>query len=424
MNAPIDQSVLDLLRHSALGPALDRPVNDVLSDMGLGPLPQLPAEFPLPELPPLPALDLSLLAKPLTDLASSFGTGQLPGGAGADPTQVFSQVSAVLQSALQIGASAAQVAMSLWQGMGATEAGNKAGEAQRDGAAISSQSAETSVGTATAATSVFTGATLMSAIVAKYMASLAAATPFLATGTGQVFLLAMTTETLAEAAAVTAKTRTELGIESAKMMETGQKVPVTNAPKGVDPMQIVQQLVQVVPSLMNAVSTGAQSISQLHETFQPVKPIADQEKTGPGRGAPSAAGGAPLVGGARAVGAPAAGQPLGAYPGTRATGGLGAGAAGSPASSPANGNNSSSSRQTTTTTGGMMPMGGGGMAGAGMAGARDAATADGMRSHLVNAEFGQEVVGDIAGVSLPVVGAAERVSEPVDGISPDKKLDL
>ncbi|WP_198165303.1 WXG100 family type VII secretion target [Nocardia fusca] len=59
--------MLDLLRNSAAGPALNRPVNDVLRDMGLGPLPELPAQLPLPELPPLPALDLSLLTKPIAE---------------------------------------------------------------------------------------------------------------------------------------------------------------------------------------------------------------------------------------------------------------------------------------------------------------------------------------------------------------------
>lgn len=419
MTAPIDQTVLDLLRKSAAGPALDRPVNDVLRDMGLGPLPELPAQLSLPELPPLPALDLSLLTKPITDLASSFGTGQFVAGGGPDPTQVFGQVASVLQAAVQVGSSAAQLAMTLWQGAAAMEAGNKSTQAQRDGAAISSQSAQTAAGTATAATSVFTGQALMAAIIAKYMASIAAAGPFLTTGLGQAFLLSATIEALTEATAVTAKTRAELTMESANMTATGQKVPVTDAPTGVDPTQIISQLLQIVPTLMGAVSSGAQSIAQVHETLNPVKSIAEAERvdavggTGGGVG-----GGAPLIGGIGGLGgAGAPGQPLAPWSGTRAVGGAAA-AAGTPGTSPAGTAASSSARS----SGGTMPMGG--LGGAGLARGGESSTADGARSHLINAEHGNEVVGEIDGVSLPVVGTAERVSESVSGDSPDKALTL
>lgn len=425
MTGPIDATVLDLLRKSAAGPALDRPVNDVLADLGLGPLPQLPAQIAMPELPPLPALDLSLLTKPITDLASSFGTGQFVAGQGNDPSQVFSQISSVLQTSMQLGSSAVQVAMTLWQGMAAMEAANKASAAQRDGAAIAGQSAGTAAGTATAATSVFTGSTTMAAIMARYLASVAAAGLFLLTGIGQVFLLSATTETLAEAAAVTAKTRTELGVESAKMMETGEKVPVTNAPDGVDPMQMVSQLMQIVPTLVSAVSSGAQSVAQLQETLNPVKSIADGDRAdSPARGGIGGAGspGAPVVGGIGGgmggAGAPA--QQLAPWSGTRAAGGNLGGSAATAGSSPAAMTSSSANRN----SGNAIPMGGGMGGGAGMAKGGDSTTADGARDHLINAEHGNEVVGDIEGVSLPVVGTAERVSEPVSGDSPDKALTL
>ncbi|MEV0364611.1 hypothetical protein [Nocardia fusca] len=417
MSGPIDETVLELLRKSAAGPALDRPVNAVLADMGLGPLPQLPDRIPLPELPPLPALDLSLIAKPITDLAGSFGTGQFAGGAEPDPSQVFSQISSVLQTVIQVSASAAQTAMTLWQGMAATEAANKSTEAQRDGAAIAGQSAGTAAGTATATASVFTGATTMAAIVARYLASVAAAGPFLMTGAGQLFLLAATTETLTEATAVTAKTRTELSVESAQMMATGEKVPVTNAPVGVDPMQIVLQLMQIVPTVAGAVSAGAQSAARLHETLTPVKPVTDGDAAD-SAARPGGAGlpGAVLAGGGGIAGTPA--QPLAPWPGGRLTGSPGAGL-GTPGSSTASVTSSSATRA----VGGAIPMGGG-LGVAGLPRGGEAPTADGTRDHLVNAAHGNEVVGAMEGASLPVVGTAERVSVPVSGDSPDKPLTL
>ncbi|WP_280406853.1 hypothetical protein [Nocardia carnea] len=45
---------------------------------------------------------------------------------------------------------------------------------------------------------------------------------------------------------------------------------------------------------------------------------------------------------------------------------------------------------------------------------------DGSARGLVSAEHGDEVVGSIEGVAVPVVGAAESTSEP----PPDKELTL
>ncbi|MBF6247185.1 hypothetical protein IU471_26945, partial [Nocardia elegans] len=45
MTSPVDPTVLDLLRGSVLAPLIDRPVNDILRDMGLPPLPD-PAAAP------------------------------------------------------------------------------------------------------------------------------------------------------------------------------------------------------------------------------------------------------------------------------------------------------------------------------------------------------------------------------------------
>ncbi|WP_040774462.1 hypothetical protein [Nocardia pneumoniae] len=278
MTAPLDESVLNLLRQSAAGPMLDRPVNDVLKDMGLPPLPEISGLPPLPEFPPLPVIDLSLLAKPLTDVASSFGTGQLPAVPQLDPAQVFSQVSSVVQTAVSLGTTAMQMVMQLWQGMGATAAAEKAGQAATDGAAVGSQSAATSAGVTAAAGSVFQGATMMAAIIAKFMTSLAASAPFLGTPGGQLFVVALTTETLAEATAVVAKTRGELTVHSAAMTQTGQKVPVTNAPKNVDPMQTVSQIMQLVGPLTQLATTGGQALQAAQTAFNVPKSIADGEK--------------------------------------------------------------------------------------------------------------------------------------------------
>ncbi|WP_328409269.1 hypothetical protein [Nocardia sp. NBC_00403] len=448
MNAPLDQSILDLLRQSAVGPMLDRPVNDVLRDMGLPALPEIPGLPPLPDLPPLPVIDLSLLAKPLTDLASSFGTGQLPSGqqsvapseqqaAGqpaqpvVDPAQMMTQVSTVLQTAMTLGSSALQIAMSLWQGMGASAAAEKGGEAATDGAAVATQSAQTSAGVGAAAGAVFTGATMMTAIIAKFMTSLAASAPFLATPGGQMFLVALTTETLAEATAVVAKTRGELTVHSAAMTETGTKVPVTNAPKGVDPMQAVSQIMQILGPLTQLTTTGMQSLTAVNTALNPPKSITDPEKEkqdkeakeGLGAGGSAGVGGAATGGGAGGVGAINQTRQLAAWTGARATGSFGPAGASVPSAESAGNTSTTAMRGGSTSPGGMMPMAGAAGA-AGMSRPGGESSTDGLRGQLVTEQHGNEVVGDIEGASLPVVGAAERVSEPLDSEPPDKALTL
>lgn len=80
MSAPIDPSISSLLRGSSLAPMMDQPVSHILQTLGLPQLPSLPPAPPLPGLPPLPQIDLSAIVRPLTDLASAFGTGQFTGG--------------------------------------------------------------------------------------------------------------------------------------------------------------------------------------------------------------------------------------------------------------------------------------------------------------------------------------------------------
>lgn len=428
MNAPLEPSIVDLLRGSALAPLVDRPVNDILKDMGLGPLPDLSGLPPLPQMPPLPVLDLAALARPLTDMASGFGTGTLgaSAGGGPDPTKVLSDTAQAAQTAIQLGTQALQTVMSLWQGLAAMQAANKAGQAAENGAELATQSAQEKGTLVGGATSVATGGALLAAVIAKYMATVTAASPWLATGGGQAFIAAATVEAITEGVAVVTKTRIEMTAHSANMTAAGKKVKVTNAPKGVDSMQ---QVMQMLTPLMTMAQTGAQTLTQVatqsatqaqklqadttakQEQEREAKEREEAERTGGGGGA----GGGGGVGG---IGAAPIATPLSPWTGPRAAGlsgvaGFGASGSGSTAVEPA-----AAVRGATGAPGspGMMPYGG-----AGAAGARGAGDAGGdMPSFLVNAEHGEEVVGPIEGVSLPVVGAAEQISEP----PPDKELTL
>ncbi len=459
MDAGLDPSIVDLLRRSAMGSIVDRPVNDVLRDLGLPGLPQLPPAPPLPQLPPLPVLDLHALTKPITDLAASFGTGNLGAGPGQDPTQVLSQVSSVLQTVVQLGSTAMQLAMSAWQGAGALSAASKSTQAAADGTTVAGQGAQMSLGTTAAAGSVFTGNTLMTGITSNYLTTLAAAAPFIVTPPGQVFVLAMSAQTLAEALGVVTKTRVELGAHSAKMTQTGQKVKITNVPHGVSKLpaskvampksllkpvagttsslggdttsglslattassgtgsggnavQYISQALQMVQSLSAVGGIGTQAATSL--TAHTAKPIATSAPAG-GAPASAAGGGAPgAVGGAPAPGAPEMSSPLQAArtPSTMTEAVATASAEGSVVSSSAG-------------SPGMMPMTpGAGAAGMARAASDSSSASDAVRGRLINAAHGNDVVGDIAGVSLPVVGAADAVTTTPDTEPPDKALTL
>lgn len=447
---PLDPTVLDLLRGSSLAPMLDQPVNHILQDMGLPNLPEMPSFIHLPEMPPLPPLDLTALMRPLTDLAAAFGSGKLgappaPAPTNADgtqnaaappmdPTQLLTGISTVMQTVMQVGTSAIQTAMSVWQGLAAMEAAKKSGEAATDAGKLETQSVQEKAVLTNAAGSVFTGAGLMSAVVAKMSTTLALAPLYAATPAGQVFLAASAVESMAEALGITVKTKGELLGHSATMTTTGTKVPITNAPKGVagaGGADQLSQLMGMVTPLISTATTAAQSLGQLAQASSALsapKPVvdsktheagqlSDDEKAKAEAAAASGVGGPGAFGGPGpgAAGAPAA--PLNPWQGTRvASGSMGSltGLSGVGGSSPA-----STAAMSSGGTGGMggMPMGAAGAAGLGKDGG---SSSDGLRGQLVTSQHGDEVVGRIEGVSLPVVGAADTTSEP----PPDKELTL
>ncbi|MGY4102265.1 hypothetical protein ACW2Q0_22330 [Nocardia sp. R16R-3T] len=425
MTAPLDPSIVDLLRGSALAPLIDRPVNDILRDMGLGPLPEISGLPPLPELPPLPVIDLAALARPLTDMASGFGTGNLgaSAGGGPDPTKVLSDTAQAAQTAIQLGTQALQTVLSLWQGLAAMQAANKAGQASENGAELATQSAQEKASLAGGATSVATGGALMASVIAKYMATVAAATPWLATGGGQAFIAAATVEAITEGIAVVTKTRVEMTAHSAHMTAVGKKVKVTDAPKGVDSMQ---QVMQLLTPLMTMAQTGAQTLTQVatqHAT-ESRKLQADaiakeqQEREAKEKDETEHDGAGAGGGGIGGVGAAPISTPLSPWTGPRTAGlsgmpGFNAAGTGSAAVEPAAAVRGVAGAPGTP---GMMPYGA-----TGATGARGAGDAGGdLPGFLVNAAHGEEVVGPIEGVSLPVVGATEQISEP----PPDKELTL
>lgn len=415
---PLDPGVLDALRASALGPMLDRPINDILSDMGIPALPQLPPAPPLPELPPLPVIDLAALARPLTDMAAAFGTGQLgqvSGGSGQqggaiDPVQALNGVATALQQGMTLATTIMQLASSLWQGGGASAAAEKGTEAAVNAGQIQAQSAQQKTVLGGAAVSVGTGAASMAGIIAKFVTGVTISAPFLVTPPGQVFLMSLATETAAEATAVVAKTRAELTVHSASMVTAGDKVHVTDAPKGVDAMSQVSQLLSMVQPLVSLAGTGVQTAQQqLQSISQPVT-VEGDETAGhqPVDLADAAAAGGGGLGGGAALGALGGGAatPLSQWNGGRTAGAV----SGTPAAVADSGVSGVRGTSAAVPGGAMAPpVGGAGM----MPRAGEAPETDNgeVRTQLVTGEHGDDVVGELGNTSLPVVGGAGTLAQ-------------
>ncbi|MFC9966138.1 hypothetical protein [Nocardia ignorata] len=437
---PLDPTVLELLRGSSLAPMLDMPVNDILGSMGLPALPQVPEFVQLPELPPLPTIDLSALMRPLTDLASAFGTGQLGTnstgdgtGTTTDPTEMLSNVSTVMQTVMSLGSTAIQTVMSVWQGIAAMEAAQKASEAQTDAGKLAAQSTQEKAVLANGAVSVATGAGLMAAVIAKFSATMAMAPLLMGSGAGAAFLVASAASSTAEALAITVKTKTELVGHSASMTAAGEKVPITNAPTGVNSTEQLTQLMSMITPLMSTATTVAQSLGELaaaNTSLSAPKTTTEGDNTtaegtvdgaetdGAGGGASGGIGG----GAGGAVGAiAAASTPLSPFPNTRSVGGalstlpgaMGAAAASTTSAAAVTSGGSSAAGT------GAMPMGA--PMGAGLARDGESSTDDAVRGQLVTGSHGDEVIGRIEGVSLPVVGAADTTTSEAP---PDKELTL
>ncbi|MFI6870176.1 hypothetical protein [Nocardia sp. NPDC050406] len=417
---------------------LDRPVSDVLSDLGIPQLPQLPQLPALPEIT-LPSIDPTALIQPVVELLSGFGSGSL-GTSGFDPTDLFSLVTKTLTSAADTTTQAVSQVSVGWQSDAARAAMEKSLRVVDDIGAVQAQGLNQKLILLDAERVVAQGYAELSAVIAKFVAEVIAGAPLFITPAGLPALLAMASQVVAEAGVIAAKTRGELSIKTAEIVGAGMKVLVTGAPTAADAAQLanlvaqsVQPLAQPAAALASkvaekggeVVSGGAEVVSKISQsltsdtnndtktTDQTNNPNATKitdEKTTDDKTTNGGGGDSPstLLGG----GVPVTTNPTGNTPLTRTP--FGENVGGSP-----------SSRGTTTaspvaqtgraTTSPMMS----GLGAGNRAGAADEETSNGDRTNLVTAAHGDEVVGTIEGVSIPVVGGVEAIDEP-----PDKELTL
>uniref|UniRef100_UPI00083235BA hypothetical protein n=1 Tax=Nocardia miyunensis TaxID=282684 RepID=UPI00083235BA len=370
-----------------------------------------------------------------------------------DPTQVLTAITTGLQTAMQLGTSALQVVMQMWQGQGAEQAASTGARAESSGSQLATQSTGQKSILGAGATSVFTGGALMAAVMDKYMTTMALTAPALSVPGGAAFMVAETAEAIAEALAVITKTRVELTIHSANMVEAGQKVEVSSTPTGVNAAteastaadtasaasssssSELQQLMQLISPMSQLLTTGVQSATQLGEAAKTLIPGVSTTPTaapvsadkasalGAYKGSDSKSSSAGGEGGGGGVGGIAGvpATPLTPYIGTQLAGGSTFGPGGAAAASEALAAEPvATSSQLSGTSPGVMPMSGAGAAAAAAKGVGAGDAGGGVNGNLVTSSNGDAVVGDLEGATLPVVGAYVRAVEA----PPDKELTL
>lgn len=294
--APLSPTVLDAIRDTPLAPFLDRSTEQVLAQIGVPALPQLPALAPLPGMPTLPALDPAALIKPVTDLFSGFGDGNLHANGSLDPRAVLQNVTQSISTALQLASAGMQLLQTM-QSAGSRSAGQAAVQTATTATTISGQAAHMNAITAAAAGTVATGYIQMAAVATKFAITTAALIPTLGTLPGQAALLASAIEAGTEAMVITVHTKAQLGGQSVQMTQAGTPVPVrkpisptlgglgkvpkslssvpglgTSAPSGAvsgkaasataadSGEQIVRQVVQLVQPLLAAASQAGRAV--------------------------------------------------------------------------------------------------------------------------------------------------------------------
>lgn len=460
--APLPPAVQEILHGTPIGPLLNQPVDKVLASLGIPALPQFPPLPPLPGLPPLPQLDPATLLKPITDMFGHLGTGNLGSMGALDPTQVLPDVANGLTQVISLGSTALSLLTSL-EGSGTQAAATKSSEAQGNSAAVADQATGMSTLVGAAATVVQIGNAELAAIAVKLAAELAVSAG--APG-GAPFAAAAAAEASAEAAAVIAQVKAELGVLAVQMTAVGQPVPITSMP---NPAQSASSSAKTTAktatstttkaaaktanatkaaattaksaaattnSATNAATTAgtgaAQGADALQGAVQPVSQLAQAAGISPDTAALSAmpmafpaetlsssGGFGDGLGSAVAmseVGGPVVGEPLQATvleapveqslgDVTAHTGSVSMASAESAPMVAAD----AAARAGAGAGAPMMPMGGGGMLGR-------AGLVDGEEIHGsgVHGQHGDEVVGDLDGLVMPVVGATAQPSGPGD----------
>lgn len=414
-----DASALVAGQEQGLAEYLNRPVQEILAQLGLSPLPPIPAvppDLPVEAGPAAAApIDPGQLIKPVTDALGTLGTGMFES---LDPTAMFEGISQALTSSSADVSGALTNLAGVWEGASGTAAAAKTAAALDDGVQIDTQAAELRTSLMTAAAAVKQAEARLIQIVGQFVATIIAIGPSIIFPWGWAAVIAAATEAVTAATETMTELQAQLSGESARVAAAGQPIEVTETPLA---SALASQLAQGTSSSTG--DGGSKLLSSLMDTATKAAQSGTQTATDlasqlGGMGG-SAAAVAPPVASAGAAAARAA-TTAGAAGG--GTGGGGAGGVGGantlaartappmPAVSEEIGRTvPTSARPGIPGAFGAPMMGGAPMAPMG-AGARMGGGDHSVPTFLHTTVHGEEIVGDLGTASPPVIGEPEQIT--------------
>lgn len=201
-------TVLDALRASPAGPALDLPLPAPPAPPSWSPEPELDAITEVLQSLPVPAVPgIDEMLRPLRDLGDLFGTGIVDA---LDPSAVLQQSSRMLDGAASLARTALHALPDSWEGAPAEAALDKGRQAQVTAVELSERGDEIGAVTRAATASVERGNVELGGIAQSFLAFATATAPVALTPPGQIALLTAAAEHVSAALAVVARTRGEL----------------------------------------------------------------------------------------------------------------------------------------------------------------------------------------------------------------------
>ncbi|PLV49384.1 WXG100 family type VII secretion target [Mycobacterium simiae] len=436
---------------SDLGDYLNQPVQNILAQLGVPPLPQPapPSDAPPPAAPPPGATGnqmtgmltslLTQMIQPVTDALGMLGPGVF---SNLDPSQMLSGISNTLGSAAQLVQPAMANVAGAWQGDAATAAMAQTSAALTDGTQVSSQATALSNSLSTAAASVQQAQSQLIAILNQFSATIAAIGPNIIFPWGIAQAIAAANQAVTMSTAVMTELQGSLGTESANTTAVGAPVSLSSARitgPGLATAGTPSSAATAVSGLGTnllaapgaAASAPAAAGSAPASAFTPlVQAVAMPAMEGVGAATSAMQGAGAGAGVPTPSGAPgASGGPSGLNPGAGRSGAGGGGGAGivPPSGVPLETIQSRLSSAPTVpvtdaapeamSAGALSPppmsgapmMGGAPMAGGARASAGRSHTA---AAFLHTSDQGDEIVGDLGSVAPAVIGQPETVASP------------
>jgi hypothetical protein len=402
---------------------LNQPVQDILSRLGLPPVPShaLPHGDTDGQTPPGAAnpLDPTQMIKPATDALGTLGTGQF--NKGTDPTQMFQGIAQAFESAAEPLAQGVSQLASVWQGAAGSAAGAATTAAMADGTKVASQSANLGQSLSTVAATVSQTEARLIAIINEFIAKIIAIGPSIIFPWGIAQAIQAATEAVTEATEVTTEAQGAIGQQATQVEAAGAPVPMSasTAKLAAAPLsaaaapasaaaapgigaatQFLSPLLEVGTSLISPVMEGVSAATQ----------AAQSGAGGPGDRDPNDPATDPAAGNKSALAKPGGGA-----------GGVGKGVSSGLASSqltpqipsvPKVGADGMPVQNGAAMGGsagaGGSPMTGGPMGGAGKAGAAGARHNPAAFLHTAN----DQLVGDLGNAAPPVLGQIDPAQRP------------